>query len=387
LARGNRYITPENDPDYAPETFYYTQAISDHAVRFIEDHARQADDAPFFLYVSYTAAHWPMHALEQDIAKYHGRYDAGYDAIRRTRFERMKKLGVIGPEAELSPLPQPWSVIPQDQRAWEIRCMETYAAMIDRMDQGIGRIVDATTAAGLDDNTLILFLQDNGGCAEQLGRRPRRKPVTGVRPMEPDELQTAMIPQRTRDGHPLRMGPGVMPGPADTYIAYGRNWANVSNTPFRRYKSENHEGGISSPLIAHWPAGISREGDIDHQPCHLIDIMPTFVELAGATYPRQHDGHRIQPMEGRSLGPTFTHREPRPDRILMWEHFGNAAIAKGDWKLVRRGSKKSSWELYDLGQDRSELHDLATRFPQQVEELAAQWEYHAWRTRIFPKPD
>jgi arylsulfatase A-like enzyme len=250
LTRGNKAITPENDEAYQPDAYYYTDAISDNAVKFVQEHGGR--DEPFFLYVSYTAAHWPMHALERDIAKYKGRYDAGYEAVRLARYERMKELGVIR-DWELSPAPQPWAEIPAGRRAWELRCMEVYAAMVDNMDQGIGRLLQALRDANRFDNTLVIYLQDNGGCAEDLGRKPRAKPVEPRAPMGRDELQTQMNPTHTRAGEPVRTGPGAMPGPANTYIAYGRNWANVSNTPFRNYKSQNHEGGIATPLIAHWP--------------------------------------------------------------------------------------------------------------------------------------
>ncbi|HSP42690.1 MAG TPA: arylsulfatase, partial [Luteolibacter sp.] len=269
LTRGNTAITPANDPEYQPETYHYTDAISDHAVRFVNDHGKSDD--PFFLYLSYTAPHWPLHALEKDIAKYRGKYDAGYEAIRKARYEKMKQLGVIG-DWELSPPPEKWEDIPEEQRAWEIRCMEVYAAMIDQMDQGIGRLVDALRQNDQFDNTLILYLQDNGGCHEAFGRSPRKNAVTGIEPMDRDELQKQMIPVRTRDGHPVLTGPDVMPGPDASYIAYGRNWANVSNTPFREYKSWSHEGGIATPLIAHWPDGI-KSPDILPQVGHLIDIM------------------------------------------------------------------------------------------------------------------
>lgn len=382
LTRGNDAITPENDPEYKPGQYYYTDAISDNAVKFLKEHSHEAKDAPFFMYVSYTAAHWPMHALEKDIAKYKGRYDGGYEAIRKARYERMKEIGVIN-NSELSPAPQAWEDIPEERRAWELRCMEVYAAMVDNMDQGIGRLVEQLKAGGQFENTLILFFQDNGGCAEALGRRPAKHPAEGIKPMGRDELQTAMIPERSREGHPVLTGPEVMPGPSATYIAYGQNWANVSNTPFRLYKSYNHEGGISTPLIAHWPKGIPDKNGFRSEPGHLIDIMATCVELSGAKYPEEFNGNAIQPMEGRSLVPGF-HSVVGPERILMWEHYGSAAIRQGKWKLVR--AKDKAWELYDIEKDRSELQDLSKIMPEKAAELAALWEENARRTRIYPKP-
>jgi arylsulfatase len=381
LTRGNDAITPDNDPEYQPEQYYYTDAISDHAVRFVKEHP--AKEQPFFMYLAYTAAHWPMHALEKDIEKYKGKYDEGYEAIRKARFERMKKLGVIK-DWELSPAPQAWKNFPEDQKAWELRCMEVYAAMIDSMDQGIGRIVKSLEETGQLENTLILFLQDNGGCSEAMGRRPRKDAVEGVKPMGKDELQTAMIPARSRAGHPVLTGPEAMPGPSETYIGYGRNWANVSNTPFREYKSQNHEGGIATPLIAHWPKGIEARNELRQRPGHLIDIMATCVELSGAKYPDEFGGQKIQPLEGQSLVASFS-KDEDPDRVLLFEHYGRAAIRKGKWKLVRLGHR-SRWELYDIEADRSEMHDLAKEKPELAKELADLWEEHAHRTRIYPLP-
>jgi arylsulfatase len=382
LTRGNQAITPENDPEYQPEIFYYTHAISDHAVRYIKEHD---SDHPFFLYVAYTAPHWPMHALEEDVEKYKGRYDAGYEAIRAARYRKMKELGVIDQDWPLSPAPAEWSELSDEDRAWEARCMEVYAAMIDSMDQGIGHIVQALKDQGAYENTLILYLHDNGGCHEAMGRRRDRNPgVTGIVPMGKDELQTRMIPERSRDGRPVRTGHGVMPGPSDTYIAYGQSWANVSNTPFREYKSRSHEGGIATPLIAHWPAGISAQNELRHRPGHLIDLMATCIELSGAEYPETVGSHRIQPYEGLSLVPSFA-KDEYPERVLLFEHYSRAAIREDKWKLVRLGGNQD-WELYDLEKDRSELNDLAKTYPEKAKELAALWTWHAWRTRIYPKP-
>lgn len=261
--------------------------------------------------------------------------------------------------------------------------MEVYAAMVDSMDRGIGRIVETLEANGQLENTLILFLHDNGGCAEDRGRKPLADVPLPRAPMGIDELQTRMVPTHSRAGLPVLQGPGVMPGPSETYVAYGESWANVSNTPFRRYKSNNHEGGIATPLIAHWPKGISAKNELRHQPGHLIDLMATCVDLAGATYPQKFGGHEIQPLEGRSLMPVFKD-DSGAERVLIWEHYGNAAIRRGKWKLVKLGGRK--WELYDMEKDRSELNDLAAKHPETTDELAALWEKHAHRTRIYPRP-
>jgi len=367
------------------EGFYYTNAISDYAVRFVDEHE---DDDPFFMYVAYTAAHWPMHALEQDIAKYKGRYKKGWDALRTERHEREKKMGLVDPEWELTPRDQrvpAWDDEPLKE--WNERRMEVYAAMIDNMDQGIGRIVEAVRKKGQLDDTLIFFLQDNGGCAEEYGSRGAIKPDPSkpveLKPMKPGQLQTRMQPTVTRDGRPVRTGRGVMPGPADTYIAYGKGWANASNTPFRLYKHWVHEGGISTPLICHWPGKIEEPGRLCNEPGHLIDIMATCVDVAGATYPTERQGHKIQPAEGISLAPTFG-TQPLKKRAIYWEHEGNRAVRQGKWKLVSK--HPGGWELYDMEHDRTEMHDLASEHPEKVEELKALWQRWAQRVGVQPWP-
>lgn len=384
LTRENTQITPVSDPEYTPETFYYTDAISDNAVRFMNDHMRDSPKKPFFMYVAYTAAHWPMHALPEDIEKYSGVYDEGYASFRKSRLEKMKRLGVVPADIQLSEQAEDWEKV--TNKAWEARCMEVYAAMVDRMDQGIGKIVNNLKAAGQFENTLILFMQDNGGCAEGLGRKAKGKnserPEKPEAPMGKDELQVDMIPKKTRDGWPIIIGEKVMPGPADTYIAYGRGWANVSNTPFREYKHWVHEGGISTPLIAHWPEGIRRKGELESTPGHLIDVMATCVDLAGAKYPTEKDGHQIKPLEGKSLAPTFA-GQPIDREAIYFEHEGNRAIRAGDWKLVAK-SNTGPWELYNIASDRSELNDLSADEPARVRVLTAMWQAYAERANVLP---
>lgn len=384
LTRDNTQISPVNDSDYQPDTYYYTDAISDHAARFIRDHSGSREDTPFFMYVAYTAAHWPMHALPEDIARYKGVYDEGYAAIRRSRLKRMKELGVVPQDIKLSPQAENWENV--KHREWEIRCMEVYAAMVDRMDQGIGRIVKSLKDTDNFDNTLILFMQDNGGCAEGLGRKPKKgleqRPDKPLAAMQKEELQFDMIPKKTRDGWPLIQGPGAMPGPPDTYIAYGCGWANVSNTPFREYKHWVHEGGISTPLIAHWPNGVSQHGELEHQPGHLVDIMATCVDVAQATYPASWQQRRITPLEGRSLRVAFAGKTIERE-ALYWEHEGNRAIRCGDWKLVARG-ERGPWELYNVRSDRAELVNLAEQEPTRVRILSAMWQRYAERAHVLP---
>lgn len=385
LTRDNTQISPAADPEYKPDQYYYTDAISDHAVRFIREHQAANSGKPFFMYVAYTAAHWPMHALEKDITKYRGKYDAGYGAIRQARLARARKMGLIDSDWKLSDQAKDWDEV--ENREWEVRCMEVYAAMVDSMDQGIGRIVNTLQETSEFDNTLILFLQDNGGCAETLGRKPRngllqRPDQPTLDRMPTHELQTQMIPPQTRDGYPTIMGPGAMPGPDGTYIAYGRGWANVSNTPFREYKHWVHEGGISTPLIAHWPAQLKRTGELEHQPGHLIDIMATCVDAAKAKYPRQVGGNSIKPLEGTSLVPAFANNELDRTNPIFWEHEGNRAIRDGKWKLVAKENRP--WELYDIEADRTEMHDLVAEKPDLVRVLATKWDAWAERADVLP---
>jgi arylsulfatase A-like enzyme len=384
LCRQNNYITPVNDVEYRPEKFYYTDAISDNAVRYLQQHETESKEQPFFMYVAYTAAHWPMHALEKDIAKYRGKYDDGYEPIRRARFERMKELGLINAKAELSPAAEDWNTT--EHKEWNARCMEVYAAMIDNMDQGIGRIVAQLKQTGQFENTLIFFLQDNGGCAENQGRNPnRRESPTPLKAFGPDDLQPKIWPpMQTRDGRWVRTGPEAMPGPEDTYVAYGRGWANVSNTPFREYKHWTHEGGISTPLIAHWPAELraNRRGKLEPQPGHVIDIMATCVAVSGVKYPKEFAGEKIKPLQGVSLVPAINGRSLNRDEPIFWEHEANRAVREGKWKLVAK--ENQPWELYDMENDRSELHDIAAKQPKKVSELSTKWDTWAAKSDVLP---
>jgi arylsulfatase len=377
LTIDNKLIVPWKD-------FYYTDAISDYATKFINEHK---GDNPFFMYVAYTAAHWPMHARPKDIAKYKGKYKKGWDALRKERHQRMKKMGLVDPKWEITARDKgvpAWQ--DEEMKDWNERRMEVYAAMVDSMDQGIGRIVKSLEEKGQLDNTLIFFLQDNGGCAEEYGSRGEEKPDPSkpveLKPMGADELQLNMQPRVTRDGRPVRTGKGVMPGATDTYIAYGKGWANASNTPFRLYKHWTHEGGISTPLIVHWPARVKAKGELRSQPGHLIDIMATSVDVAGAKYPTEYKGNKIIPMQGRSLAPAFDNKPIERDEGLFWEHEGNRAVRKGDWKLVSRFPGK--WELYNLKADRTELNDLYDKRPEIAKELEKL--YNDWAKRSFVIP-
>jgi arylsulfatase len=378
LARDNELIVPDDFNSY-----YYTDAVGDHAANYIRQHDTEK---PLFMYVAFTAAHWPMHCKPTDRAKYAGRYAGGWDRLRDERYAKMLELGVIDKTAKLSPHERPWKeVVHKD---WFAHRMEAYAAMVDSMDQNVGKIVDALKAKGEFDNTLILYMQDNGGCQEEMGSRGEPQDVAddrpSAKPLGPRDLQFEMVPAFTRDGRRVRRGFRIEPGAADTYAAYGIEWANASNTPFRLFKHFVHEGGIATPLIAHWPRGISRAGQLEHQVGHLIDIHATCVDLAGADYPETfHSGQSIHPAEGVSLVPAFGGESLERNTPIFWEHEGNRAIRAGQWKLVARG-KSGDWELYDMERDRSELNDLADQYPDKVTELAAEWQAWGQRAGIFP---
>ena len=398
LCRGNTFITIENDPVYRPETYYLTDAIGDNSALFIKNHK---EDQPFFMYVAFTAPHWPMQALEKDITPYIGTFDAGWDVMRKEKYDAMVKSGLIKKGWKLS---YDESVIPwekEEHKAFEKRCMEVYAGMITNMDRNVGKIVQALQETGQWENTLIFYLHDNGACAEdnhgrEQGRSQRPIPKNSVlQPMASDELQTFMIPWRTRDGKPTFTGKDVFPGGPDTYVTYGRGWAYYSNTPFREYKHWVHEGGIATPLIVHWPAGIKKKGVDRHMPGQLTDIMPTCVEVAGARYPEMRNNTPILPIQGISLLPSF-HKEIKSDRYLFWEHESNQAIRKGKWKLVYKSTGKENdrndptpyqaWELFDMDKDRTETNNLASVHPQLVKELADTWERLAWAYKVKPYP-
>lgn len=368
LVEQNRMIEPA-DADY-----YYTDAISDKAADYIKEHFKSTPGRPFFMYVTYTAPHWPLHALEKDIARYKGRFDRGWDALREERLKRMIKMGLLDEKWALTPRDPgqlPWEKVKNKQ--WQVRRMEVYAAQIDRMDQGVGRIIAALQKTGRLENTLIFFLSDNGGCAEEI-----------TKGWASWIIRAPVGKERTRAGNPVRFGnnPQVMPGGEDTYQSCGVPWANVSNAPFRLYKHWVHEGGIATPLIVHWPARVNAHGELRHQVGHLIDIMPTCVEAAGTTYPSKYKGGKIFPMEGRSLVPAFANKTIKR-KALYWEHEGNRAVRVGKWKLVARG-EQGLWELYDMAADRTEMHNLEDKYPRRVEEMAGMYQAWAIRAKVLP---
>ena len=354
MAYGNERYEPPDDG-----SFYMTDAFSDHAVRFLREHG-DGDD-PFFLYLAYTAPHWPLHAKEGDIEKYRGRYGMGWDELRRQRFARQAETGIRAGSWSLSerdPDVPAWEDA-EDKELWERR-MEVYAAMIDCLDQGVGRVVQALRDLGKLDDTLIVFLSDNGGCHE-----------------------SADIPQGTPRN--TWADPNAMPGGQDSFDGYDRPWANASNTPLRMFKSWVHEGGISSPLVCHWPAGIRvPAGSVTDEPGHVIDLMATCIDLAGAEYPRSREGRPVTPLEGKSLRPVFETGSRDGHDAMFWEHQGNRAVRAGRWKLVARRDAATRaagpWELYDIEADRCELRDLAAAMPERVAEMEGAWD--AWGARV-----
>ena len=318
--------------------FYTTTANVDFALDFLKE--RPDQDQPFLLYMAFNAPHYPLHAPEEAVRKYEGRYDGGWDELRVQRHRRQIESGLLPEKWKLSPRPDhipAWDSLSSDERQWEADRMEVFAAMVDVLDQNVGRLVDYLKSEGLYENTLLLFCSDNGAC-----------------PFE-----------RTR-------GRYLEPWDPKSYWTYDASWAHAGNTPFRLYKQNQHEGGISSPLIAHWPAGLTAEhGSVTDQPAHLIDVMPTFLEVAEASYPRRIGDRQIDPLQGKSLLPVL-HGETREPHETLYFHFGtDRALRQGDWKLV--SAKLGKWELYDLDADRTELHDLSEEHPERVAAMAKEW--------------
>lgn len=369
-----RFFSPKNhsedDVKLAPVErdagYYSTTAIADHAIKCLREHQADYSDRPFFQYVAFTSPHFPLHGLSEDIARYRGTYQSGWDEIRQARWERQTKLGIVthplpalerdvGPPyhfpAALEKLgpgeinrPLPWTELNDQQREFQAIKMAIHAAMVDRMDREIGRVLEQVRAMSAWDNTLILFLSDNGASAEIMVRD---------------------------DGH----DPHADPGSADTHLCLGPGWSSCANTPLRRHKTWVHEGGISTPLIVHWPRGISAHGELRHNPGHVIDVVPTVLEIAGGKLPEAINGQPVPASPGRSLVPVFTRDGSVKHEYLWWSHEGNRAIRVDDWKLVAAGAD-APWELYDLKTDRGESHNLAQSQPDKVQELARQWQTH-----------
>ena len=355
IAGGGSYYTPkltlDNKPIAPGEDYYLTEGITEYGCRFINEHFQKSGDAPFFLYLAHYAPHLPLHARPADIAKYRGKFKKGWDVLREEKYQRMLEMGIIDPNCKLTKREKKaraWnSLSAEEQDAMELR-MAIYAAQIDSMDRGIGEVIETLKNNNAFENTLILFLSDNGAASAFSGKNNK-------------DLATY--------------------GTSASKLGYGPSWANYSNVPFRRYKMWAHEGGISSPLIAHWPKGIKPQEEINTQVGHVTDLMPTLLELAGASY-QPAEGKQFPDLIGQSLVPTFSGKAYERGSIF-WEHKGNRALRKGTWKLVADGIN-GDWELYDIEADRSELNNLAAKHPEIVTEMAAHWNKIAKATHVFP---
>ena len=371
-----RLPADRQQPDDSEQDFYATDAITDYGLQFIRQ--AQQKDAPFFLYLAYNAPHFPLQAPQERIDSYVDVYGGGWDAIRERRYQRMRRQGIISNDFKLSTrgrvaeVPERNSDSPYVGRqipAWEsldsdrqhdlVRRMATYAAMVEIMDENIGRVVDHLRKTGELENTLIVFLSDNGACAEWDPLGFDNNPYPKNLLYRGDDLQ--------------RMGQ------RETFHSYGTGWANACNTPFRLYKHYNHEGGISTPLIAHWPDGLARNGQVDRRPAHVIDLAATFVDLGKAQYLNRFNGNEILPPAGRTLAPIFAD-QPSSQRPLFFEHEGNRAVRLGKWKIVWTNFDLR-WELYDIENDRTETKDLADDFPDRVDQMSQLW--HQWAATHF----
>ncbi|HXI00697.1 MAG TPA: arylsulfatase [Sphingobacteriaceae bacterium] len=352
-----KLIIALDDESYAPGPgFYATDAYTDYAIKFIEENNNQK---PFFLYLAYTAPHWPLHALPADIAKYKGKYMKGWDKLRVERYERMLAMGIIKKSTKLSARDKKvpaWDSLTEKQKMeWDDK-MAVYAAMVDRMDQNIGRLRNHLKKTGAEKNTVIMFLSDNGASHEGTGG-------------------PSFTPQTNLDSKKLSSDPA-------SFTAYEHPWANVSNTPFRNFKHWENEGGISTPFIAYYP-GLIKPNTISHKPAHLVDLMATCVDLAGVEYPKTYKGNTITPKEGISLLPLFKSQTWKGHNAIYFEHVGNRAVRKGDWKIVSAYPLKT-WELYNIKNDRSELTNLSNKFPLKVNELQELYSKWAHRAGVIP---
>lgn len=343
--------------------YHATTATADHAIGCLKDHAANHPSRPFFHYIAFLAPHFPLHAPQEDIDKYRDRYLSGWDSMREARFRRQKDMGLVAtglsamepavgppypfPDAlkKLGPdevnRPLPWVDLKDSQRRFQATKMAIHAAMVDRMDREIGRVIGQLKGMGAFENTLILFASDNGASAEIMVRD---------------------------GGH----DPQAEPGSAATYLCLGPGFSSACNTPFRRHKSWVHEGGISTPLIAHWPSGIAARNELRKSPSHVIDIVPTVLELAGVAKPGEWNGVAVPAAPGKSLLPAFARDQTISRDSLWWMHENHRAVRVGDWKLVADAGE--AWELYDMKTDRAEQHDLAATRPEKVKELEQVWQ-------------
>lgn len=352
--------------------FYLTDAIADHAVEYLQGFKQS--NKPFFLYVAFTSPHWPLQARPEDLAKYKDTYKTGWDAMRAARYQRQVAMGMFQPDhAVLTPrakLEEPWTGV--SNKDWQASRMTAHAAMVDRMDQDIGKIFATLRANGQWDNTVILFLSDNGASPEAIA-------AGGFdRPTETRKGQHLMYIKELEKK-------GISPGPRTTAGTIGPMWANAANTPFRYWKTQTYEGGICTPLIAHWPAAIKQQGEFRHEPGHIIDLMATILDVTGASFPKEFNGQPTVPPQGRSLVPVFA-GQPVQRAGLFWEHEGNLAVQIGDWKAVKSLAGSNRWELYNLKDDRTEMRNLASKETQKLKELIEAWEAWAKNSDVLPAP-
>ncbi|MDO5571331.1 MAG: arylsulfatase [Bacteroidales bacterium] len=357
-----------------PSDYYITNALSDSAVVYLDRYSK--DEKPFFMYLSYTAPHWPLHALPEDIAKYEDTYKNGWQYIREKRYEKMKSLGIFdGCDNYLTErqFKDKWE--DNKDKEWDARAMAVHAAMVDRMDKGIGNVIQALKRNNQLDNTLIIFLSDNGCSNED---------CQNYSPGENDR------PDMTRDGRQIVYphNKEVLPGSETSYASLGARWANAANTPFRFWKAKSYEGGICTPMIAYWPKGIKKQkGKISSQKGHVIDIMATCIDLANAKYPQEYNGNQIIPLEGKSLLPIFKKGKREGHEYIAFEHFNEKALISNDgWKIVKVSGKNSKWELYNLNIDRTEMHNVATDYPDILENLVQKYDQWSKRCMVEPFP-
>ncbi len=353
--QGDRGLTLDNSELPPPQQPYYTtDAFTDHAINFMK--SGQQSGQPFFMYMAYNAPHWPLQAKDEDIERFIGKYDAGWEATREARYERMKSMGIIDKDWELAEWEsRSWSELTETERRHSALRMSVYAAQVYSLDYNVGRVLDYLEQIGERDNTLIIFMSDNGACAEPYS-----------------ETGSTTIADINR---------------ANSWIfpSYGLPWAQVSNTPLRKYKTRAYEGGISTSFIMSWPNNFSEyNGQIRRNVGFLPDIMATFVDASGATYPTTYDGHTIQPMEGESILPTVANPELVIHDYIFGEHFQNNYARNGRWKIVK-DQTSDQWELYDVEADRSERNNLAERYPERVEQMEAKWYEWAEPRRVFPQ--
>jgi len=367
-------VNGEEPVNEVSKDYYSTIVLTDSAVSYINRYSQS--DNPFFMYLAYHAPHWPLHALEEDIKKYEDTYKLGWEAIRDARYQRMIELGIFPEQSDFLSnrlSTKEWETNPDN--AWDARAMAVHAAMIDRMDQEIGRLLKTLESLGELDNTLIFFLSDNG-CSPEI--------CQDYIPGENDR------PDMLRDGTPIiyPKNKDVMPGPETTFASLGPEWANVSNMPFRFWKAKMYEGGICTPVIAYWPKGIKiKKGSVNSEMCHVMDFMATCIDLAQAKYPTTYNGNDILPLEGESLVPILKTGKRKGHEIIGFEHFNEKSLMSNDgWKIIQPG-RNSSWELYDMNTDRTEKNNLSSQYPERLDKMISQYGVWAKRVMVTPAPN